>query len=178
MTKKRVIGALNGKMSACPTYEIFININARVKLYWKKYLDNWMKESMSYKKIFWVKPTNSAKIQYRVFWHHEGLLALIPLLSTPAPGDQTQGAVWLNLQYLRSIHPELTPVLAHVLNMHFSCGTNDSDYSISESPEPDHKTVCISLHRYDPLYLVILSTWPKSPVHVNQPPVHVQEVLK
>jgi hypothetical protein len=25
--------------------------------------------------------------------------------------------------------------------MTFSCGTKDSDYSISDSPEPDHKTV-------------------------------------
>jgi hypothetical protein len=44
----------------------------------------------------------------------------------------------------------------------------DSDYSISDSPEPDLKTLCISLHRYYTLYLLVpLSTWPDIPVHVN-----------
>jgi hypothetical protein len=32
--------------------------------------------------------------------------------------------------------------------MPFSCGTKDSDYSISDSPEPDLATASISLHRY------------------------------
>jgi hypothetical protein len=32
--------------------------------------------------------------------------------------------------------------------MPFSSGTKDSDYSISDSPEPDLKTASISLHRY------------------------------
>jgi hypothetical protein len=56
--------------------------------------------------------------------------------------------------------------------MPFSCGTNDSDYSISDSREPDFKTVSISLHWYYTLYMLVLlapvfATWPKIPS--NQP---------
>jgi hypothetical protein len=57
--------------------------------------------------------------------------------------------------------------------MPFSCGTKDSDYSISVSPELDLKTVSISLHRYYTLHLlVLLSTLAKTPVHVNLPSPH------
>jgi hypothetical protein len=42
------------------------------------------------------------------------------------------------------------------------------DYSISNSPEPDLKTLSISLHGYYTLDLrILLSTWSKIPVHVN-----------
>jgi hypothetical protein len=52
--------------------------------------------------------------------------------------------------------------------MPFSCGIKISDYTISDSIEPDLKTISISLHRYNTLYLLVLfSTWPNSPVHVN-----------
>jgi hypothetical protein len=44
----------------------------------------------------------------------------------------------------------------------FSCGTKGSDYSISDSPEPDLKTVPISLHTTH-------FTWP---MHVNQTNPH------
>jgi hypothetical protein len=50
--------------------------------------------------------------------------------------------------------------------MPFSCGTNDSDYSISDSFEADLKTVSICLHWYY-THSSWLSTWPKIPFHVN-----------
>jgi hypothetical protein len=53
--------------------------------------------------------------------------------------------------------------------MTFSCGTKASDYSISDSPEPDLR-LSISLHRYYTLDLhdsLALPTWPKIPVHIN-----------
>jgi hypothetical protein len=43
--------------------------------------------------------------------------------------------------------------------MPFSCGTKDTDYSVSGSPQPDIKTVSISLHSSH--------TWAKIRVHVN-----------
>jgi hypothetical protein len=55
------------------------------------------------------------------------------------------------------------------------------DYSISDSPEPDLKTVSIYLHQYYTLYLlVLLSTWLKIPVHVNLTSPHpgAEAVLK
>jgi hypothetical protein len=72
-----------------------------------------------------------------------------------------------------SLHRCYTLYLAAHMFMPFSCGTKDSDYSISDSPEPDLKTVSISLHRYYTLYLLVLSsTWPNSPVHVNLTSTH------
>jgi hypothetical protein len=44
--------------------------------------------------------------------------------------------------------------------MPFSCGTKGSDYSISDSLEPDLKTVYISLHCTTLPLLDLLYTWP------------------
>jgi hypothetical protein len=52
--------------------------------------------------------------------------------------------------------------------MSFSCGTKDSDYSISDSPEPElRKAVSISLHRYNTLCLHNSLIYPKIRIHVN-----------
>jgi hypothetical protein len=46
----------------------------------------------------------------------------------------------------------------------FSCGKKDSDYSISDSPEPDIKTVSISLHIHT---LPVHDPLTKIPLHVT-----------
>jgi hypothetical protein len=57
----------------------------------------------------------------------------------------------------------LYPFLCIDTTTPFCCGTKDSDYSISDSPEPDLITVSISnsLHIYYMTCMVLLSTWPK-----------------
>jgi hypothetical protein len=53
--------------------------------------------------------------------------------------------------------------------MPFHVEQRDSDSSISNSSEPDLKTLSISLHRFYTLYLLVLlsAAWSKIAVHVN-----------
>jgi hypothetical protein len=110
---------------------------------------------------------------------HMCLMSVMTPITAPSFGETFEFALSVVVvdtrRVLRARETTARGVYLHIcphMFMPFSCGTKDSDYSISDSLEPDLKILSIILHYilHSTLYLhryALIYTWSKLPVHVN-----------